>query len=318
MKRIIICVLFSLVGIGGIYSQYDPQFSQYMLHTALYNPAAVGEGDMIQMSGLHRIQWADTTQGFGGTTTFFAVSAPLKINGSLHGVGFRFLDDKFGLLTNRSAYLQYAYRRSMWGGVASVGADIGFISVGFLGSKVKNPNIGDYYDFDSDDVIPKTDVSGNNFDLGAGFLFTKPEYYFGLSFSHITSPTVSLNDKADFKVRGTTYLTGGYMYELPETKFSIKPSGLFKTDYSSFQLDLSGRVEYDSRYWGGLSYRFQDAVIFMAGVNIAGGLSIGYSFDLPTSRISTGSWGSHEFMLSYSFAYLPQRKNTKIKSIRIM
>lgn len=309
----------SLVGIGVVHSQYDPQFSQYMFNVAAYNPAAIGEGDLIQVASQLRAQWADTTQNFGGSTVVLNVNAPLKINGIRHGIGVRFMNDKVGaLLTNKSGYIQYAYKRNLLGGVLSAGVDVGFVSVGFLGSKVKNPGLGDYYDFDSDDAIPKTDVSGNSFDAGLGLLYTKPSYYIGLSFSHLTSPVVSLSDKADFKVRGTTYLTGAYMYSLPETKFVLIPTGLLKYDYSTFQIDLSTRLEYDARYWGGLSYRFQDAVVFMAGLNIANGLSLGYSFDLPTSKILGGSWGSHELMVSFSFAYLSAKKNTRYKSIRVM
>jgi len=81
---------------------------------------------------------------------------------------------------------------------------------------------------------------------------------------------------------------------------------------------VSSRMEYDNKYWGGLSYRIQDAVVFMAGINIAGGLSIGYSYDLPTSKIITVSSGSHEIMLVYSFEYVFEKRTSKYKSIRLL
>ncbi len=98
----------------------------------------------------------------------------------------------------------------------------------------------------------------------------------------------------------------------------FKPSSLVKTDFSSLQCDLTARVEYDNKYWGGLSYRFQDAVMFLAGLNVTGGLSIGYSYDLPTSQIITVSSGSHEILVMYSFEYLFSKKNSKYRSIRIL
>ena len=84
------------------------------------------------------------------------------------------------------------------------------------------------------------------------------------------------------------------------------------------QLDLSTRLEYDNKYWGGLSYRFQDALILIAGLNITGGLSIGYSYDFPTSKILTASSGSHEVVMLYSFEYVFAKRNSKYKSIRIL
>jgi type IX secretion system PorP/SprF family membrane protein len=119
-------------------------------------------------------------------------------------------------------------------------------------------------------------------------------------------------------VKGAMYLTGGYNYALPDTKYVLKPSGLFKTDFTTFQIDLSGRMDYDNKYWGGLSYRYQEAVVFLAGINIAGGLSIGYSYDLPTSKLITATWGTHEIVMLYSFEYVFEKRNKKYKSIRIL
>lgn len=321
MKKVFLSVLFSLLGIVSVFSQFDAQFSQYMFNQSAYNPAAVGEGDMIQITGQHRIQWMgmDSTENIGGQITNFSINSPIKINNSRHGIGFRFLNDKVGLFVNQSAYLQYAFKKQLGTGVLSVGADLGFISLGFLGSKVKKITLGNYYnDLLSDPAIPQSDVSGMNFDMNVGVFYSTPTFYSGISFSHLTSPVVSWTDNSEVKVKGSMYLTGGYNYTLPDTKYVLRPSGLFKTDFTTFQLDLSGRIEYDNKYWGGLSYRYQDAVVFLAGINVAGGLSIGYSYDLPTSRIITASWGTHEIVMLYSFEYVFEKRNSKYKSIRIL
>jgi len=98
----------------------------------------------------------------------------------------------------------------------------------------------------------------------------------------------------------------------------LKSSTLFKSDFISWQLDLSSRLEYDKKYWGGLSYRFQDAVVVFAGLNLSNGLSIGYSYDLPTSALITTTSGSHEICLSYSFMLDTGKNKNKYKSIRIL
>lgn len=314
MRKVVLSLLFLLVCLWPVFSQFDAQLSQYMFHNSAFNPAAVGEGDMIQITGQHRIQWVGMPNA--GQTTIFSINSPLKIENSHHGIGFRFLNENVGLFTNQTAHLQYAYKKYIAGGVLSFGADIGFASVGFKGSKDSIP--ADDYHNQTDPLIPKTDVSGIGFDMNVGMFYSTTAYYAGLSYSHLNSPTVNWGDNYDFKLVGTLYFTGGYNWVLPDPKFVFKPSTLLKTDFSSLQLDATARLEYDNKYWGGLSYRIQDAVVFLAGINIAGGMSIGYSYDLPTSQIITVSSGSHEFVLGYNFEYIFQKRTSKFKSIRLL
>jgi len=316
MKKGILCLVLIIMNIGTLLSQFDAQFSQYMFYNSSFNPAAVGEGDMIQITGQHRIQWIGMPNG--GQTTVFSINSPLKIEKINQGIGLKFLNDKVGQFTNQTAHLQYAYKMKLGVGTLSVGTDLGFVSIGFHGDSVRNISLGSYHDIAGDIQIPKTSVSGIGFDMSLGLFYSTPKYYGGISFLHLNSPTVNWGENIKFKQTGSLFITGGYNWVLPDTKFVIKPSTLIKTNFSSMQLDLSGRVEYDSKYWGGVSYRFQDAVVLMAGINIAGGLSIGYSYDILTSRIATVSSGSHEVLVSYSFEYIFEKMKSKYKSIRIL
>ncbi|HZK68373.1 MAG TPA: PorP/SprF family type IX secretion system membrane protein [Paludibacter sp.] len=320
MKRLFFCIIFSVVCIGSVFSQFDAQLSQYMFHNSSFNPAAVGENNLIQITGQHRIQWV----GFpnAGQTTVFSINSPLKLGNSENGIGFRFLNDRVGLFTNRSAQLQYAYKKRILGGLLSVGADIGFVSVGFHGDSVNVANhvinIGDYHKMTSDPSIPQTSVAGMGLDMSVGVFYSTPKYYGGLSFTHLNNPIVNLDDKSNFNLLRTAYLTGGGSYVLTNPLYVLKPSALLKTDFRSLQFDFSTRVEYDNKYWGGMSYRLQDAVVFLAGINLVGGLSVGYSFDLLTSKVITVSSGSHEIVLVYNFAYVSGKRTSKFKSIRLL
>jgi len=321
MKKVVLSILLLLISIGSVYSQFDAQLSQYMFHISSFNPAAVGDGNMIQITGQHRIQWLGIPNA--GQTTVFSINAPLKIGKTYNGVGFTFLNDKVGQFINQSAHLQYAYKKKLGTGVISIGADLGFVSLGFNnGDSIQDPKhtipIGDYHQISEDPEIPKSSVVGMSFDVNVGLYYYTPIYYAGLSYLHLNNPTVNWGDKSEFKESGTLFLTGGYNLVLANPKFVLKPSTLYKTDFRSWQIDLSSRLEYDNKYWGGLSYRFQDAVVVLAGINISGGLSIGYSYDLPTSQIITVSSGSHEIIVMYSFEYLFGKRNSKYKSIRIL
>ena len=60
MKRNI-SLLLCLLAVGTASAQFDPQMGHYMYLPASYNPAAVGEGDLMKVAGLHRMQYVDIT-----------------------------------------------------------------------------------------------------------------------------------------------------------------------------------------------------------------------------------------------------------------
>jgi len=316
MKKVVVSVLWLVISTQFIFSQFDVQISQYMFHNSAYNPAAVGEDDMIQITGQHRIQWLGIPNA--GQTTVFSINSPLKTGTSLNGIGLKFLNETVGKFTNQSAHLQYAYKRKLGIGKLSVGADIGFVSLGFRGDSTYIP-VSDYHVSSSQDLqIPKTAVVGMGLDMSVGLFYSTSKYYGGLSYSHLNSPTVNWDDNIDFNIKGTLYLSGGYNWILPDSKYVLKPTTLLKSDFNSLQLDVSARLEYDNKYWGGLSYRIQDAIVILAGINVAGGFALGYAYDLPTSEIITVSSGSHEILLTYNFEYIVGKKTNKFKSIRIL
>jgi type IX secretion system PorP/SprF family membrane protein len=321
MKKVVLSILLLLISIGSVFSQFDVQLSQYMFHISSFNPAAVGEGDMIHIVGQDRMQWLGIPNA--GQTLLVSINSPLKIGNSNNGIGLTFMKDQVGQFIDESAHLQYAYKRKVGVGVLSLGVDLGFVSIGFNnGDSIQSPShaipIGDYHDITDDPEIPKTAVVGMSFDMNVGVFYSTPAYYGGLSYMHLNNPTVTWGDKSEFKQYGSLFITGGYNLVMANPKYVFKPSTLFKTDFSSWQFDLTSRMEYDNKYWGGISYRFQDAVVILAGIEISSGLSIGCSYDVPTSQIITVSPGSLEFLVMYDLQYILGKRNSKYKSIRIL
>lgn len=318
MKKIVFIALLSAAFLCSAFSQFNAQFSQYMLNQSVINPAAAGESGMIDVVGQHRIQWIGMPNG--GRTTNFSINSPLKIEKSLHGMGINFYNDKVGQFTNQGAHLKYAFKKKIGNGLFSLGTEIGFLSIGFNGDSVQaHPiTLGEYHDLTSDGDIPKGAVSGISFDLGFGAWYSTPKSYIGVSYKHLNQPTVHWGETTEFKQKGLLFLTAGTSLNIAESKIVVKPSTLFKSDFITWQCDLTTKLEFDEKYWGGLSYRFQDAVVVFGGINIAGGLSLGYSYDLPTTQILSVSSGSHEIVLAYSFAYVFGKKTTKYKNIRIL
>jgi hypothetical protein len=66
-----------------------------------------------------------------------------------------------------------------------------------------------------------------------------------------------------------------------------------------------------------LSYRLEDAVAILVGVEMINGLNIGLAYDITTSALGRYGYGSQEIYLRYSLG-LGKGRLKKYKSIRFL
>jgi type IX secretion system PorP/SprF family membrane protein len=143
------------------------------------------------------------------------------------------------------------------------------------------------------------------------------KYYIGASVTHLNQASVKYDEVENYFWARNYYLTGGYNIKMSDPLFELRPSFLFKTDLAGWQLDLNTNIVYNDRFWGGLTYRVQDAVALLMGMEMENGLRFGYSFDLTISKLASYGYGSHEIFISYSLN-LEKNRNQKYKSIRFL
>ena len=324
MKRYIV-LLLGLFAVGVARAQFDPQMGQYMYMPTAYNPAAAGEGDLMKVAGVHRMQYVDISNA--PMSTWFSFSSPFAIGKTRHGAGVRFLNDRYGLFTTQSLYAQYAYRHKLGKGYLSVGVDLGFVNVGFKGDSahvVPVGSDGDTYHQSGDPAVPTGSVSGMKFDLGAGLYYSTPVWWVGASYSHIIRPTVDWStgtdgEKKEVTLVGTMYVVGGYHFRLKDHRdWMLTPSAMVMSDFASWDVNLTLMCDYKDRYRWGLGYRIAGSVNILLGIDIISGLQLGYSCELPTSKLLLESYGSHEIYLAYGFDILKPKRTNKYKSIRYL
>ena len=316
MKRYIV-LLLGLIAVVTARAQFDPQMGQYMYMPTAYNPAAVGEGDLLKVAGMHRMQYVDITNA--PMSTWFTFCSPFVIGKTRHGAGVRFLNDRFGLFTNQAFYAQYAYRQKLGKGYLSVGVDLGFVNVGFRGDSVNLKEMEDEYHDADDDAIPQGSKSGMKFDMALGIWYSTPVWWVGASYNHLTRPKVDWDDYSDVKLVGTMYVTGGYHFRLKNNREGmLTPSAMVMSDFVSWDVNLTLMCDYKDRYRWGLGYRIDGSVNILLGVDIIAGLQLGYSCELPTNKLMLESYGSHELYLSYGFDILKPKRTNKYKSIRYL
>ncbi len=282
-KYLILAFLLMLVKIST--AQQDPQFSQNIFNNIAVNPGYAGSNDAICATALHRAQW----MGFLGApaTTSLGVEAAIPmIRG---GLGLNVTTDKIAQNEFLSLNLSYAYRIQLSSGNLGLGFSVGMLQDGIKG--------GDYIaQVQTDSEIPGEE-KGSGFDLGAGLFYKSEKLYLGLSSTHINQPVIETTTELINMVRHY-YLTAGYNYSLNES-IVLMPSVFVKNDGRITSMDLNAIVEYNNRFWGGVTVRPGDAAIVLAGMHLNESLKFGISYDVPTSEVSHA--GSLEFMLGYCF-----------------
>ena len=318
-KKVIL--LLSMLHSAAIFAQFDSQRTQYMFDISAYNPGAVADKNLFNVTGDYRLQWA----GFSNAPNDVAVLAdmPFGSGESKHGAGISFLSESIGLFQNQSFMVQYAYRLKIWNGYMGLGVSVGAISQSFeygdvdLTGNDGNDIDGDQSHSSDDSMIPSSDQNDMSFDAAFGAYYSDEKMYVGLSFLHLNSPKFDFGEYDKVKMQPIMYLIGGYDFEMSNTDYHFKPSVLLATNFSSSQADLDCLLEYKKKIQGGLAYRFGDSFGFLFGVeNIIEGLFLGYSYDLPVSGMIK-SGGSHEICLKYSFKLDFSRKDG-YKSERIL
>jgi type IX secretion system PorP/SprF family membrane protein len=280
-------VLF--VPVSGVFGQQDPQYTQYMFSKLATNPGYAGNNDAICGTLLYRNQWT----GFGEEpkTMLFSLDMPVR---ALHGgLGLNVTaQDKLGFQKDMYANLSYAYRMTLGRGKLGIGASIGIIQKEVDGTKF-------IYYHANDPNIPTTKVSGSSMDVGLGAYYQDDDLYVGLSSTHLIEGEIKY-DNIVSPIARHYYLTAGYNYEI-NPDLMLKPSVLVKSDGATQQFDINANVLIKNRFWGGVGYRLDDAIVIMAGIEIIPNLKFGYSYDMTTSDIKTYSSGTHEIMLGYCF-----------------
>ena len=304
-------------------AQFDAQIGQYMFMQSSYNPAAVGEGDLMRVYGSHRMDFTGIQDA--PMTTYFSFSSPFVIGKTRHGAGVRFMNDKLGLFTNQSLYLEYAYKIQIGKGVLSIGADLGFLNLSFAVDSVDTGAGQDEYHDEVDSAIPSVSggsekgASGMGFDMGVGVYYTAPRWWASASYAHVTQPRLQWgSENTEVSVKGTMYLAGGYNWQLKNKDWMLLPSLMVMTDFTSWDVNLTLLAQLKKRYRFGLGYRIAGSVNILLGLDIVDGLQLGYTYELPANALIKGSFGSHELYLAYGFKILKPKNTNKYKSVRYL
>lgn len=309
MKKVVLlafALCFTLVS----KAQQDVQLTHWMFDKVSFNPAAVGFKDAWCLTAINRRQWTGFDAGEPNTTLInFTTPKFSLIKGA---VGFTYYNDQLGFETTNVYRLSYSLHLSELTGRTIGPGDLGIgLSVGYA-TKVIDATWVPPTNF-PDDAIPDQNSTDGGLSFNAGLYYQAPDWYLGASTTNL-----SQSELTTLNITGVRhyYFMGGYDFHIDNyipalPDLVLRPNVLVKTDATKTQYDLNVNVLAFNTVWAGVTYRHNDALAPMAGVEW-NGLKIGYSYGLGTSFLSNYfTNGNHEIMLNYCFRIVPIPKEEK-------
>ncbi len=298
-------------------AQEDPQFGFSKFAHLSVNPGYAGSNEAISGLILNRYQWS----GIDGApkTLVFSVEAATDKFGGNNGVGLNIVSDEFGFEKNVLVNLNFAHHITTGIGELGMGLSFGFMNRSYNPDWKfpTNEGLTDVSYDQNDPLLENLDGSQITFDAGFGLFLRSNDYFAGFSITHLNQGSFKYFESEPTFLTRHYYLYGGYNISLPDPLFQLQPSALIKSDLASTQVDLNVDVVYNDRFWGGLTYRLQDAVAVLLGVELINGLKVGFAYDITTSALGRYSFGSQEIFLNYTMS-LGRSGQKKYKSIRFL
>lgn len=320
---VVLVVLFHSVAFG----QQLPQFSQYMQNMYVLNPAASSLYKDVDINVGFRQQWA----GFDGAPQTYYASGTVNLgkkpgesfaNYSIpisnrqlmktkdtkryakHVVGGLVAQDEYGSFTKSSVMASYAYHHPIGDSYyLALGTSLGWYGMNFGTSDVILENTTD----NTYNAFIANGTRSNLFDINLGAYFYGERLFAGYSVYQLGQNEINLGNEntadnlSNAKLKIHHFASVGYRFTINEN-FDLTPSVLLKNmTPAPWSFDLNVKAMLYQRFWVGASYRNEDAVSILAGLNILDWLGLGYAFDYVTSDINDISSGSHEIVLSVQF-----------------
>lgn len=278
-------------------AQQLPQFSQYFMNDFAINPAMAGIRDRIEVRSNNRYQW----EGITDAPRTYTMTLNMPFADESIGFGTYLFTDIVGPTRRIGFQIGGAYRLPLSDEISlGVGLSVGMLEYSVDGHKIDLAQ-------PLDGALLNTLGRSRVIDAKAGLQVSSEDWYVGISIPQVAQNNVDLfaeNTAGSSSLQTHYFITGGYRYEL-NGDYTIEPNVMLKyVSPTPLKMDFSLRGIYKDFLWLGASYRTDDAVAAMIGLEISDKIVFGYSHDFTTSEIRDYSTGTHELMLGLNIAKL--------------
>ena len=310
-------LVFALSMLSGIVlsAQNDIVFSHYIFNPTYYNPAYIEKASVSHAMLQFRSQWTGYQASFdatGGAPLTQAFSTIVPLNSNFSGFGVIATNDQIGPVNNVIAGIPLAYTMKSRNANYTVGL------MPMLYSQVLNFNLLRFVNPQDPLNVGTREVQFKP-NMNAGILMShKSGLSIGVSALNVFEPTFdygldSLSSRLarSYSVISAADVTIG-------RKLTLVPSVHVRTDLNTFSFDLGALVYIQEKAWGGLSYRYGEAITFFAGYSILGDnkLQIGYALDYVIDEQNAKQPTSQEFFIRYNLPNLVIGGRKQVKTPR--
>lgn len=286
-----------------VHAQQEPQYTQYMYNTLTVNPGYTGSPGYLEGTLLHRSQWL----GIDGAPRTQALSIHSPVFTDNIGLGFSAINDRLGPANEVYVDANFSY--------AIPFGDDSKLAFGLkAGARVMNIDWSKGIYYQEGDPLLNTNINNKiNPAIGAGIYYYTEKWYAGISVpSFIRSDYYDDVQEVVVSDRLHYYVIGGYVFDLTDN-LKFKPAVLGKiVSGAPLTIDASANFLIQELVTLGVSYRYNDSMSALAGVQVTKNIFAGYSFDYSTTDLNKYNNGTHEFVLKFNL--MP--KETRIKSPR--
>ena len=278
------------------FAQQDPMYTQYMENLQTLNPAYAGSKEMLSMMVAARNQWVSLP----GAPDTRSISLHTPIKATQMGLGFSLLRDKIGPVTQTGLYVDYSYRLYF--------SNQQTLALGLKGGlNFFDANLANLATNDPNDPVFAYDINRRFLpNLGVGAFFYTNQYYLGLSVPKLIENTINDNGvstQSISKEQIHLFFMAGYVFDVNRI-VKFKPSILAKYVHNApVSLDLNGTFLFYERLWLGGMFRMGDSFGGLVQMQVTDQIKIGYSYDLPISKLGAYNNGTHEIMISFDFNF---------------
>lgn len=321
VRNTFIFLLISSLSFG----QQNPQYSHFVRNQVMFNPAACGVYDHIDITLGGRGQWMGVDNS--PLTSYLYITSPAnrvnkrKINRTygtvqrnnkrvshpkmrtgkfIHAYGGGLLFDQYGPLQQIKISGNYAMHFPL-----SRNFNLSFgVNAGLSNRVFKRLDGQVLSELMPTGVVDATYNKYTNqggqftFDVGAGLYFYGKGMFVGFSANQLTNDLIRFgNTNMEFNPNMHLFFTGGYKIKI-NRKWSVTPALLVKyIAPAPISFDIAAQFEYRERFWFGASFRSQDAIVAFLGCMVNKKFKLAYSYDINTNVFFKNSNGGHEISI---------------------
>ncbi len=273
----------------------------------LYNPAAAGENESLDLSVLRKMQWTS----FNVNPSVFALSMATPFQYNRYGIGLTIINESSGIQNFLNVNGNFSYKLNCAKGKLAFGLRPGIFQWMESFDKLTIKDDEEGITNATNKLVPS---------IGGGMYYKDNTKAIGLS----TEYTPGIYQGVS--VLPKLYVTGMFVFtKVISSSIALSP-GLFIRYTNGFNpiTTVSFPLEYKKLFWTGLYYRTNSTLAVMGGLNLDRMLknnydkiSIFYYYDFNASKTANQFFSTHELMLSFQFGKSRSMESIKRKRVTV-